>query len=45
VFFDGELKLWYNVSKTLAEKAAWDFAAEEGFQLVVINPGWCWGLS
>ncbi|CAL4988597.1 unnamed protein product [Urochloa decumbens] len=31
---------WYNVSKTLAEKAAWEFAArEEGLQLVVINPG------
>ncbi|CAL4993989.1 unnamed protein product [Urochloa decumbens] len=35
-----KLKLWYGVSKTLAEKAAWDFAArEEGLQLVVINPG------
>ncbi|KAG2557181.1 hypothetical protein PVAP13_8NG169901 [Panicum virgatum] len=32
-------QLWYNVSKTLAEKAAWDFAAKEGLQLVVINPG------
>ncbi|CAO2141420.1 unnamed protein product [Urochloa humidicola] len=33
-------QLWYSVSKTLAEKAAWDFAArEEGLQLVVINPG------
>ncbi|KAF8699773.1 hypothetical protein HU200_034652 [Digitaria exilis] len=33
-------QLWYNVSKTLAEKAAWDFCArEEGLQLVVINPG------
>ncbi|CAL5093980.1 unnamed protein product [Urochloa decumbens] len=30
---------WYGVSKTLAEKAAWDFAAEEGLQLVVLNPG------
>uniref|UniRef100_A0A0D3EVS3 NAD-dependent epimerase/dehydratase domain-containing protein n=1 Tax=Oryza barthii TaxID=65489 RepID=A0A0D3EVS3_9ORYZ len=30
---------WYNVSKTLAEKAAWDFAAKEGFQLVALNPG------
>lgn len=34
-----KLQLWYNVSKTLAEKAAWDFAAEEGLQLVVLNPG------
>ncbi|CAN6381097.1 unnamed protein product [Urochloa humidicola] len=33
-------QLWYNVSKTLAEKAAWEFAArEEGLHLVVINPG------
>jgi nucleoside-diphosphate-sugar epimerase len=32
------MQLWYNVSKTLAEKAAWDFAAEEGLQLVVLNP-------
>ncbi|XP_039849759.1 phenylacetaldehyde reductase-like [Panicum virgatum] len=34
-----KLQLWYGVSKTLAEKAAWDFAAEEGLQMVVINPG------
>lgn len=35
-----KLQLWYGVSKTLAEKAAWDFAAtEQGLQLVVINPG------
>jgi len=32
-------QLWYNVSKTLAEKAAWDFSTKEGLQLVVINPG------
>ena len=32
------VQLWYNVSKTLAEKAAWDFAAEEELQLVVLNP-------
>ncbi|WVZ68342.1 hypothetical protein U9M48_017297 [Paspalum notatum var. saurae] len=32
-------QLWYNVSKTLAEKAAWDFAEKEGLQLVVLNPG------
>lgn len=31
-------ELWYNVSKTVAEKAAWDFAREEGLQLVVLNP-------
>ncbi|XP_062208642.1 phenylacetaldehyde reductase-like [Phragmites australis] len=34
-----KLQLWYNVSKTLAEKAAWEFAVEEGLQLVVLNPG------
>jgi nucleoside-diphosphate-sugar epimerase len=32
------VQLWYNVSKTLAEKAAWDFAGEEGLPLVVLNP-------
>ncbi|PWZ32204.1 Cinnamoyl-CoA reductase 1 [Zea mays] len=32
-------QLWYNVSKTLAEKAAWEFAEREGLQLVVLNPG------
>jgi dihydroflavonol-4-reductase len=29
----------YAQSKTLAEKAAWDFAGREGMQLTVINPG------
>ncbi|GLT66317.1 hypothetical protein SLA2020_386870 [Shorea laevis] len=32
-------KLWYNLSKTLAEEAAWKFAKEDGMELVVINPG------
>ncbi|CAO2177701.1 unnamed protein product [Urochloa humidicola] len=32
-------QIWYNVSKTLAEKAAWEFAEREGLQLVVLNPG------
>ncbi|WVZ68344.1 hypothetical protein U9M48_017297 [Paspalum notatum var. saurae] len=33
-------KLWYNLSKTVAEKAAWDFVQKEGLQmqLVVLNP-------
>ncbi|XP_023520271.1 cinnamoyl-CoA reductase 1 [Cucurbita pepo subsp. pepo] len=31
--------LWYSVSKTLAEKATWDFAKEKGLDVVVINPG------
>ncbi|GJN17301.1 hypothetical protein PR202_gb04358 [Eleusine coracana subsp. coracana] len=36
-------ELWYNVSKTLAEKAAWDFAAKAGLDLVVLNPAWVLG--
>ena len=32
-------QLWYSVSKTLAEKAAWDFAKENGLDVVVVNPG------
>ncbi|CAN6308754.1 unnamed protein product [Urochloa humidicola] len=31
--------LWYSVSKTLAEKAAWKFAEEKGLDVVVVNPG------
>ncbi|XP_030443755.1 phenylacetaldehyde reductase-like isoform X1 [Syzygium oleosum] len=37
--FCKESKLWYVLSKTLAEKAAWDFARENRMDLVVINPG------
>ncbi|CAL5037027.1 unnamed protein product [Urochloa decumbens] len=33
-----KLELWYSVSKTLAEKAAWDFAEKQGLQLAVLNP-------
>ncbi|TDV45400.1 NAD-dependent epimerase/dehydratase family protein [Actinophytocola oryzae] len=29
----------YPKSKTLAERAAWDFAEESGLELVVVNPG------
>ncbi|XVF69610.1 hypothetical protein PTKIN_Ptkin11bG0095000 [Pterospermum kingtungense] len=32
------LKLWYVVSKTMAEDAAWKFSKEKGIDLVVINP-------
>ncbi|XP_077233035.1 cinnamoyl-CoA reductase CAD2-like [Tasmannia lanceolata] len=32
-------ELWYSVSKTLAEKAAWEFAKDKGLDVVVINPG------
>ncbi|PWA79400.1 bifunctional polymyxin resistance protein, ArnA [Artemisia annua] len=41
-FSDPELskamKLWYVLSKTLAEDAAWKFAEEKGLDLVTINP-------
>ncbi len=33
----------YEASKTLAEKAAWDFANEHGMQLTTINPGGVFG--
>ncbi|XP_015573870.1 phenylacetaldehyde reductase-like isoform X3 [Ricinus communis] len=36
-------KLWYMLSKTLAEDAAWKFAKEYGIDLVTINPGWVIG--
>ncbi|KAJ0020865.1 cinnamoyl-CoA reductase 1-like [Pistacia vera] len=31
-------KLWYVLSKTLAEEAAWKFAKEKGLDIVVLNP-------
>ncbi|KAK7372131.1 hypothetical protein VNO80_05500 [Phaseolus coccineus] len=37
--------LWYSLSKTLAEKAAWDFAKESGLDVVVVNPGIVLGPS
>ncbi len=33
----------YEASKTLAEKAAWDFANANDMQLTTINPGVVWG--
>lgn len=34
---------WYPVSKTLAEKAAWEFAEKNGLDIVAINPATCLG--
>ncbi|CAL1391732.1 unnamed protein product [Linum trigynum] len=34
-----DLKIWYQLSKTLAEIAAWDFAKENGVDMVTIHPG------
>ncbi|GFP80430.1 cinnamoyl-coa reductase 1 [Phtheirospermum japonicum] len=34
---------WYPVSKTLAEKAAWDFAKNNDVDVVAINPSTCLG--
>lgn len=31
--------VWYPLSKTLAEKASWEFAKEEDLDIVVVNPG------
>nr|AWJ64259.1 1-phenyethanol synthase 2 [Camellia sinensis] len=36
--FCKENKLWYHLSKTLAEDAGWKFAKEKGIDMVVINP-------
>ncbi|KAH9534836.1 hypothetical protein CY35_17G024300 [Sphagnum magellanicum] len=33
-----ETKAWYYASKTLAERAAWDFVKEKNLDMVVINP-------
>ncbi|CAM6099850.1 unnamed protein product [Calypogeia fissa] len=33
-----ERGMWYPLSKTLAEKSAWDFVAGKHFDLVVVNP-------
>ncbi|KAJ3669437.1 hypothetical protein LUZ60_011387 [Juncus effusus] len=32
-------EVWYSASKTMAEKAAWEFSKENGLDIVVINPG------
>jgi len=39
IYLCSESQIWYSVSKTLAEKAAWEFAEQEGLQIAVLNPG------
>ncbi|KAK7341238.1 hypothetical protein VNO80_24164 [Phaseolus coccineus] len=34
-----ELKMWYHLSKTLAEEAAWKFVNENNINMIAINPG------
>ncbi|XP_057499487.1 cinnamoyl-CoA reductase CAD2-like isoform X3 [Actinidia eriantha] len=36
-------QLWYPLSKTLAEEAAWKFAKEYGIDMITMNPGWVIG--
>ena len=36
-------QLWYMLSKTLAEKAAWKFSEENAIDMVTINPGMALG--
>ncbi|CAI9289483.1 unnamed protein product [Lactuca saligna] len=36
--FCKETKLWYPLSKTLAEEAAWKYVKENGIDMVAINP-------
>ncbi|KAG8646266.1 hypothetical protein MANES_10G138800v8 [Manihot esculenta] len=38
-----EMKLWYMVAKTLAEEVAWNFAEENGIDLVTIHPAYVIG--
>ncbi|CDP16580.1 unnamed protein product [Coffea canephora] len=33
-----EHKLWYQLSKILAENAAWDFSKEHGIDMIAMNP-------
>ncbi|KAL9305554.1 putative cinnamyl-alcohol dehydrogenase [Arabidopsis thaliana] len=38
-----ETKNWYPLSKILAENAAWEFAKDNGIDMVVLNPGFIFG--
>ncbi|KAK4278649.1 hypothetical protein QN277_016470 [Acacia crassicarpa] len=38
-----DMKRWYNVSKILAEEAAWKFVKEDSIELVVLNPAFVIG--
>ncbi|CBI40603.3 hypothetical protein VitviT2T_020114 [Vitis vinifera] len=42
-FFCEKSKLWYTLSKTLAEEAAWKLTRENGTDMVTVNPGWVIG--
>ncbi|KAM7470991.1 hypothetical protein LguiA_009174 [Lonicera macranthoides] len=43
VEFCEKLQIWYAVSKTLAEKAAWDFCKENNIDLVTVIPSFIVG--
>ncbi|XP_027106921.2 phenylacetaldehyde reductase-like [Coffea arabica] len=38
-----ERKLWYILSRTLAETAAWNFSKEHGIEMITIHPSWIVG--